>query len=149
MGDGGYQQWAADYVWCYAQVAGLAPRAWATGPAAERLTGRTLDVTGGWPDAGDYGRYMPSAATALGTMLLLDDVFPQSAGAQLAVFKCELDWMLKMQRADGAVYHKVTPLQFGGVAKGADNIGRPLFVFDASTPHAACFPPRVAPERPA
>jgi endoglucanase len=139
IGDDVYQQLSADSVSSYAQLAALAPQAWQTAPAAERLTGQTLDVTGGWPDAGDYGRYMPSAATALGTMLLLDDVFPQSAGAQLAVFKCELDWMLKMQRADGAVYHKVTPLQFGGFAKGSDNMGGPLFVFDASTPDAAVF----------
>src|SRR5260370_12549788 len=120
MGDGGYQQWAADYVWCYAQVAGLAPQAWQTAPAAERLTGQILDVTGGWPDAGDYGRYMPSAASALGTMLLLDDLFPQKAQPQqLQVFRRELDWMLKMQRSDGAVYHKVTPMNFGGFDKSS------------------------------
>ena len=44
-----------------------------------------------------------------------------------------------MQRADGAVYHKVTPLNFGGFDKNSDNIGGQLFVFDASTPDAAVF----------
>ena len=83
---------------------------------------------------------MPSAASALGTMLLLDDLFPGRAQPpQLQVFKRELDWMLKMQRSDGAVYHKVTPLNFGGFDKGSDNIGGQLFVFDASTPDAAVF----------
>jgi endoglucanase len=33
----------------------------------------------------------------------------------------------------------VTPLNFGGFDKNSDNIGGPLFVFDASTPDAAVF----------
>jgi endoglucanase len=99
-----------------------------------------MDVTGGWPDAGDYGRYMPSAASALGTMLLVADLFPEHEQADsLQVLKRELDWMLKMQRSDGAVYHKVTPLNFGGFDKNSDNIGGQLYVFDASTPDAAVF----------
>src|SRR5262249_32879558 len=111
-----------------------------TAQAKERETGKTMDISGGWPDAGDYGRYMPSAASAMGTLLLLDDVFPQHATpAQLEVYKRELDWMLKMQRSDGAVYHKGTPLKLGGFDKGSDNIGGELFVFDASTPDAAVF----------
>src|SRR5439155_17670671 len=98
-------------------------------------TGQVMDVSGGWPDAGDYGRYMPSAASSLGTLLLLNDLFPDRANAdQLRVFRRELDWMLKMQRADGAVYHKVTPLNFGGFDRGSDNVDGPLLVFDASTP---------------
>jgi len=55
------------------------------------------------------------------------------------VLERELDWMLKMQRADGAVYHKVTPLKFGGFDRGQDNIGGELFVFDVSTPDTAAF----------
>src|SRR5260370_37060140 len=83
---------------------------------------------------------MPSAASTMATLLLLDDLFPRHATAeQLRVFRCELDWMLRMQRADGAVYHKVTPLNFGGFDKGSDNIGGQLFVFDISTPDAAVF----------
>jgi endoglucanase len=73
-------------------------------------------------------------------MLLLDDLFPQYAQPeQLQVFKRELDWMLKMQRSDGAVYHKVTPLNFGGFDKGSDNVGGQLYVFDVSTPDAGVF----------
>ena len=99
-----------------------------------------IDITGGWPDAGDYGRYMPSAATSMGTMLLFDNVPPQHATTdELQVLRRELDWMLKMQRADGAVYHKVTPLNFGGFDSGSDNIGGQPYLFDASTPDAAVF----------
>ena len=140
VADDVYAQLATDAVNSYEQLAILAPAAWQTATAKERKSGQTMDVAGGWPDAGDYGRYMPSAASALGTMLLLDDLFHgQAQPQQLQVFRRELDWMLKMQRSDGAVYHKVTPLNFGGFDKGSDNIGGQLFVFDASTPDAAVF----------
>jgi endoglucanase len=145
IGDDVYAQLYTDALSSYERLAVLAPQTWHTAIARERTTNRVMDITGGWPDAGDYGRYMPSAASALGTMLLLDDLFPQHAQpAQLQVFKRELDWMLKMQRADGAVYHKVTPLNFGGFDKGSDNIGGPLYVFDVSTPDAAVFAAVVA-----
>jgi endoglucanase len=73
-------------------------------------------------------------------LLLIDDVpARQTSTDQLQVLRRELDWMLKMQRSDGAVYHKVTPLNFGGFDAGSDNIGGPLYVFDASTPDAAVF----------
>jgi endoglucanase len=135
-----YRLLSKDGLSSYEQLAILAPRAWQTATAKDRQTGQQLDVTGGWPDAGDYGRYMPSAATSLGTLLLLGDVFPDHAGAaELAILKRELDWMLKMQRSDGAVYHKVTPLKFGGFDKGSDVIGGELFAFDPSTPDAAVF----------
>jgi endoglucanase len=135
-----YSQLGKDALDSYEQLAVLAPRAWQTATVKERLSGQTMDVTGGWPDAGDYGRYTPSAASALGTMLLVDELFPQQAQADsLQVLKRELDWMLKMQRSDGAVYHKVTPLNFGGFDKNSDNIGGQLYVFDASTPDAAVF----------
>jgi endoglucanase len=140
VADDVYAQLSTDALNSYEQLAILAPAAWQSATAKERKSGQLLDVSGGWPDAGDYGRYMPSAASALGTMLLLDDVFHgQAQPEQLQVFRRELDWMLKMQRSDGAVYHKVTPLNFGGFDKGSDNIGGQLFVFDASTPDAAVF----------
>jgi endoglucanase len=140
IGDDVYRQLYSDTLNSYEQLAVLAPDAWQTATAKERKTGQVMDVSGGWPDAGDYGRYMPSAASSLGTLLLLDDLFPDRANAdQLRVLRRELDWMLKMQRPDGAVYHKVTPLNFGGFDRGSDNIGGQLFVFDASTPDAGVF----------
>jgi endoglucanase len=140
IGNDVYAQLGRDALDSYEQLAVLAPQAWQTATAKERQTNQTVDVTGGWPDAGDYGRYMPSASTALGTMLLLNDLSPERAQADsLQVLKRELDWMLKMQRSDGAVYHKVTPLQFGGFDKNLDNIGGQLYVFDANTPDTAVF----------
>jgi endoglucanase len=135
-----YARLGHDALDSYEQLSLLAPKAWQTATVKERQSDQTLDLTGGWPDAGDYGRYMPSAGTALGTMLLLNDLLPGQAQADsLQVLKRELDWVLKMQRSDGAVYHKVTPLQFGGFDKNADNIGGQLYVFDANTPDTAVF----------
>ena len=133
-----YRQLSSDALTSYEQLAVLAPAAWNTATAKDRKSGQVIDITGGWPDAGDYGRYMPSAATSMGTMLLLDNVPQQHATRdELQVLRRELDWMLKMQRADGAVYHKVTPLNFGGFDSGSDNIGGQLYLFDVSTPDAA------------
>lgn len=82
----------------------------------------SLDVSGGWHDAGDYGRYVTAGAAALAHILyayrLYPDVFkkqhldiPESGETLpdiLAECKVELDWIMKMQRSDGAVYHKAT-----------------------------------------
>lgn len=84
-----------------------------------------LNVAGGWHDAGDFGRYTgPGAVTAahlLYAWLLFEASFkaetgiPESGNGIADVLnecRYELEWLLKMQRSDGAVYHKVTKKQF-------------------------------------
>ncbi|MBO4391028.1 MAG: glycoside hydrolase family 9 protein [Lachnospiraceae bacterium] len=80
------------------------------------------DVRGGWHDAGDYGRYVTAGACAVAHLLyayqLYPEVFndlkpgiPEDEGqlpSILAECAVELRWLLKMQREDGAVWHKVT-----------------------------------------
>ncbi|MCR4851050.1 MAG: glycoside hydrolase family 9 protein [Lachnospiraceae bacterium] len=79
------------------------------------------DMTGGWHDAGDYGRYTTAAAVALGHILYAFDMFPESFDYDMNIpesgngipdilNECayELRWMLKMQAKDGGVYHKLT-----------------------------------------
>ncbi len=84
------------------------------------------DVTGGWHDAGDYGRYSTAGSVAVAHLLygvrffkgLCDVEFdipkvPVDGGTLpdiLAEVKVELDFLMKMQRDDGAVYHKVTTI---------------------------------------
>ncbi|MBE5828588.1 MAG: glycosyl hydrolase family 9 [Butyrivibrio sp.] len=88
---------------------------------------KTLDVTGGWHDAGDYGRYSVAGAKAVADLLLAyenyPDVFDDNVGIPesgngipdiLDEARYELDWLLKMQREDGGVYHKVTCRNFPG-----------------------------------
>src|SRR5690606_6846067 len=50
----------------------------------------------------------------------------------LAEVKFELDWLLKMQRPDGAVYHKVSGLQWPGMIKPEADT-QPRYVFGMST----------------
>lgn len=82
---------------------------------------QTFDMCGGWHDAGDFGRYSTAAAVALGHILYAYDLFPESFGDSLNIpesgngmpdilNEClyELEWLIKMQREDGGVYHKLT-----------------------------------------
>lgn len=87
-------------------------------------SGKTVDVSGGWHDAGDYGRYVvPGAKTIQDLFLAYEDYgydsddmgIPESGNGTpdlLDEAKYELDWMLKMQDASGGVYHKVTAAVF-------------------------------------
>lgn len=79
------------------------------------------DVSGGWHDAGDYGRYVTPGAAALAHLLYAYRMFPQAfAGIRtnipdscgipdlLTECKVELAWIMKMQDSEGGVYHKAT-----------------------------------------
>jgi endoglucanase len=81
----------------------------------------TVDVSGGWHDAGDYGRYVVPGAKTVQDLLLAyedyaytaDDIgIPESGNGVpdlLDEARYELEWMLKMQdKESGGVYHKVT-----------------------------------------
>lgn len=91
-------------------------------------TNKEIDVTGGWHDAGDYGRYIVAAAVTVADLLyayecncnIFDRNFniPESNSKVpdlLSEVRYELEWMLKMQDPDtGGVYHKVTCATFPG-----------------------------------
>ncbi|MBE6753695.1 MAG: hypothetical protein E7559_04990 [Ruminococcaceae bacterium] len=91
-------------------------------------TTKKVDVSGGWHDAGDYGRYVVAAAKAVADLLLAyeanpaiftDDYnIPESGNGIpdiLDEVRYELEWMLKMQDTrSGGVYHKVTCAEFPG-----------------------------------
>ncbi len=83
-------------------------------------TDKKIDVSGGWHDAGDYGRYVvPGAKTVADLLMTYDDTgykaddlgIPESGNGVpdlLDEARYELEWMFKMQAEDGGVYHKVT-----------------------------------------
>lgn len=79
-------------------------------------TEKFIDVSGGWHDAGDYGRYVVSGAKTVADLLLtVEDFDEENKKALLNEAKYELDWMFKMQdSATGGVYHKVTCAVFPG-----------------------------------
>lgn len=91
-------------------------------------TDKKLDVSGGWHDAGDYGRYVVAGAKAVMDLFLTyaqdeeersDSLgIPESGNKVPDILdeaRYELEWMLKMQDAkSGGVYHKVTCASFPG-----------------------------------
>lgn len=94
-----------------------------TGKAIVYGSDEAKDVTGGWHDAGDYGRYVVPGAKTVQDLILAyessdkvakDDSIgiPESGNGVPDVLdeaRYELDWMLKMQDSvSGGVYHKVT-----------------------------------------
>ena len=82
-------------------------------------------VTGGWHDAGDYGKYVGPGAVTVGHMLYAWKLFPEGCSDDLNIpetgngmpdilneARYELEWMLQMQRSDGAFHHKLTKARF-------------------------------------
>lgn len=107
-----------------------------------------VDVTGGWHDAGDFGRYSTAGAVAVAHLLygvrffdpLLDIRYdipevPCESGtlpAILAEVRVELDFLCKMQREDGSVWHKVTTFRHAEFIMPEDDHDE-LFLFHVSS----------------
>lgn len=115
-----------------------------------------IDVSGGWHDAGDYGRYVGPAAMTVAQLLLAYEENGTLAEDTLASFegetklspvleeiKYELDFMLKMQREDGCLYHKVTCRSFCGFVMPEDETEE-LIVSPVSVTATADFAAAVA-----
>ncbi len=90
-----------------------------TGEAEVYGTGEKKNVQGGWHDAGDYGRYIVAGTKTVMDLLLAYKKCPEkfaelegSGFDLLAEIRFELEWMLQMQREDGAVYHKISCYHF-------------------------------------
>ena len=127
ISDDVFQKLSADAWGSYEQLAILAPQAWQSATVKDRQSGQQLDISGGWPDAGDYGRYTPSAVTTLGTLLLVNDLRGEAARpAELQVLKRELDWMLTMQRPDGRRLSQGHTAQVWRVRQGCRQHRRPV-----------------------
>ncbi|MBI3110171.1 MAG: glycoside hydrolase family 9 protein [Ignavibacteriales bacterium] len=87
-----------------------------------------MDVTGGWHDAGDYGKFVATAAVSAACLLSLHELHPSKfVDGQLSIpeagnripdlldeVRWELEWLLKMQRRDGGVHHKVSTKKWTG-----------------------------------
>jgi endoglucanase len=98
--------------------------AW-TGPEAQQLypgwrCEGTFDVSGGWYDAGDYGKYVTSGAIAVWQLLSTLELLTRADGvlsegfADMIRTECrwQLDWMLRMQvpagdPLAGLAFHRV------------------------------------------
>jgi endoglucanase len=88
----------------------------------------TFSNSGGWHDAGDYGRYTVNSGITAATLLWAWELFPDAvrrlslgipeSGGKLPDYLAEvrwsLDWMLSLQDQDGGVWHKQTSEKFCG-----------------------------------
>ncbi len=114
-------------------------------------TSDKIDVSGGWHDAGDYGRYTVAAAKAVADLLYAYDANPEMFTDDIGIpesgnkipdildeTRYELEWMLKMQAADGGVYHKVSCATFPGYVMPEKEIGE-LIVTPVSSTATADF----------
>lgn len=120
-------------------------------------TDTKIDVSGGWHDAGDYGRYIVPAAKTVADLLYAyeerPELFTDSVGIPesgngipdvLDEVRFELEWMMKMQdSADGGVYHKVTCENFPGYVMPQDET-KPLIIMPKSTTATADYAASMA-----
>ena len=85
----------------------------------------SLRIPGGWHDAGDYGKYVGPGAVAAAHLMYAHLLFPEGCSDPLDIpetgngipdilneAKYELEWILRMQKPDGAFHHKLAKARF-------------------------------------
>lgn len=101
-----------------------------------------VDVSGGWHDAGDYGRYTTAGSVAVAHLLYALKLSPSLKDVEFDIpkselpdileeVKVELDFLMKMQRGDGAAWHKVTTMRHADFIMPEEDIND-LFLFPVS-----------------
>ena len=119
-------------------------------------TNEQIDVSGGWHDAGDYGRYVVPAAKAVADLLYAYQTNPSAYSDSIGIpesgngtpdildeARFELEWMKKMQASNGGVYHKVTCATFPGYVMPEDET-KPLIVTPVTSTATADFAASMA-----
>jgi endoglucanase len=96
----------------------------------------SIDVTGGWYDAGDHGKYVVNGGISVWTLnniyeraVLAGDTTKLDDGGDIKIpesgngypdlldeTRVEMDFFLKMQRDDGMVYHKIHDYKWTALA---------------------------------
>ncbi len=119
--------------------------------------GKTIPATGGWHDAGDYGKYVSTTAVTTGRLLSLYEHNPKAfPDRQLTIpesgngipdlldeMRVGLDWMLSMQRSDGAIYRKLSGKKWPQIV-APDEDTQTRFIYGISTPETAKFAAAMA-----
>ena len=117
-------------------------------PSSGRTEG-TRDCTGGWHDAGDFGKYVVNSGITTGTLLWAYELnepklralnldLPESGKGtpdMLAEIRWNVDWMLKMQDEDGGVWHKVTTAGFPGSGMPKEDRAPVLVIGNGKAPY--------------
>ncbi len=110
-----------------------------------------FEACGGWHDAGDYGRYISPAAVTIAHLVYAYEKYPAAFtdtlnipesgnGVADVLNECryELEWMLKLQREDGGVYHKLTSQNHVAFIMPEEDLD-PFYAFAVSSMAVADF----------
>ncbi|MGI6455296.1 MAG: glycoside hydrolase family 9 protein [bacterium] len=103
-------------------------------------------VTGGWCDGSDLGRYTVNGVTAAGLLLTLYEFIPYAyedgvlhipesgngVSDLLDEVRWELEWLMRMQDESGGIYHKLTPVE-PNLETPADQLQGIHYLFPPST----------------
>jgi len=103
-------------------------------------------ATGGWYDAGDYGKYVVNGGISVATLLELQDLLPKAVpdgalgipesgngvGDLLDEVRWELAWFLRMQDRDGGVFFKIAGTSWSPMVM-PDQDDMPRFLIGKST----------------
>lgn len=112
-----------------------------------------LDGSGGWHDAGDYGKYTGPGAKAVADLLLAYEgnprafeqpiPLPESDGRMPDVLhecRYELEWLFKMQDPrSGGAFHKLTTKQFPALDVMPEDDRADLYFLPVSATATACL----------
>lgn len=114
-------------------------------------TNEKIDVSGGWHDAGDYGRYVVTGAKTVTDLLYAYKNAPEMFSDNIGIHESgngvpdvldearyEIEWMQKMQDGSGGVHHKVSCASFCGYIM-PENEKEELIVTPVSTTATADF----------
>lgn len=119
--------------------------------ASDYPPGTALPMQGGWLDAGDYGRYVPTAASALFILFTAFELYPEKFPDNhlnvpesgngipdwLDEAHYETDWLMQMQAPDGGVYFRVTPATWSQGLPGDET--KTLYISEKTTQSTALF----------
>ncbi|WP_078552089.1 glycoside hydrolase family 9 protein [Bacillus alkalicellulosilyticus] len=114
---------------------------------------RTIETSGGWHDAGDYGKYVGPGAKAVADLFLAYEKYPNAFQTAIPIpetdgqtpdvlHECryELEWILKMQdERTGGVFHKLTTLKFPGLDVMPEDDNDPLYLSPISATATGSF----------
>jgi endoglucanase len=106
-----------------------------------------VDVSGGWHDAGDYGRYVTPGVKAVMDLLLACEHYPALKTLDIGLphsvldeVRYELQWLLKMQHPrTGGVYHKVTTEYHASMNTLPEDDWHQLYLAPVSAPATGAF----------
>ena len=114
--------------------------------------GDAITAVGGWHNGAAYSKYVATTTVTIARLLNLyqqqPDLFPDGqlsipeSGNEVSDLLDEmqfgLDWLLKMQRGDGAVYRKLAGQEWP-IKTAPDEDIQPRYIYGISTPETAKF----------